>query len=641
MSFKTVHCRLTAPEPIRRQLWLLMAESNTPLINKLQKQVSQQPDFENWQRYGAIPEAAVRKLCEPLKATYPGQPARFYASACLMVTYTYESWLALQQSRHRRLEGKRHWLSIVKSDAELIKLCGSNIEAIRHKAQSILNQFDTDIQKDKAKTAKRTKAASKKAHGNKSLIAWLFEAHDATGDVLTRCAIAYLLKNNRGIPDTEEDPQKFAHRIHRKQKEVERLEAQLSARLPKGRDLTGEEFIETLLLATQQIPESVAQATDWQAKLLTRPASLPYPIIYGSGIDVFWNQNAKGRIAVNFSGIGKALKAVNPDLQAYFKRGQAYPFLVYCDQRQLPFFQRFLEDWKTYDKNQTTYPAGLLTLSSALLGWREGEGKGEPWNVNRLSLHCTFDTRLMTAEGTLDVQKEKLAQVSKKASRANSDPRYKTTLTRLENIPERPQAKTYQGNPEILVGLSIGLTNPVSAAVVNGRTGQLIRFYSTRKLLGDKYTLLNRHRREQRQNSLERHKNQERGKTFQPSESELGLQVDRLLAKAITQIAKLHQAGSIVLPNLTHIKELLASEITAKAERKCPGSVEIQNRYAREYRRSIHNWSYNRLIEVISSKALQVGITLEKGFQPVDASPKEQAKDIAIAVYHFRINEKS
>ena len=71
----------------------------------------------------------------------------------------------------------------------------------------------------------------------------------------------------------------------------------MNARLPKGRDLTGEEFLETLELATQQLSETVAQAREWQVKLLTRPASLPYPLIYDSS-EIFWGKTANGRIAV-------------------------------------------------------------------------------------------------------------------------------------------------------------------------------------------------------------------------------------------------------------------------------------------------------------------------------------------------------
>ncbi|MBM0744062.1 type V CRISPR-associated protein Cas12k [Phormidium sp. CLA17] len=626
MSLITIHCRLIASEPVRRHLWHLMIESNTPLINDLLKCVSQHPDFGIWQRRGTISESVVKGLCEPLKLVYPDQPGRFYASAILMVTYIYESWLSLQQNRRLRLDGKQRWLNVVKSDAELLELSGSTLDALQHRAQDILSQRNTERQ---------------------TQIAHLFATYDATNDILSRCAISYLLKNGCKIPETEEAPEKFAHRIHRKQKEIEQLEAQLQARLPKGRDLTGEEFLETLEIATQQISESVTQAREWQAKLLTRPAFLPYPILYGSSTDIRWGKTANGRIAVSFNGIDKYLKAADLDIKGWFKAHKEYPFRLYCDQRQLPFFRRFLEDWQAYQANKDTYPAGLLTLSSGILVWKEGEGKGDPWNVNHLSLHCTFDTRLMTAEGTLQVQQEKLAKTTKSLTLKTLEheltdhqkkfhQRNASTLNRLTNLPSRPSQQPYQGNPEILVGLSIGLADPITAAVVNGRTGEVLTYCTPRTLLGDHYHHLNRHRHQQKQNALQRHKNQKRGVTYQPSESELGQTIDRLLAKAIIQLAQTYRAGSIMMPNLTHLRELLASEIQAKAEQKCSGSVEAQDQYAKEYRRTIHQWSYNRLIEAIHCKAQQLGIPVESGFQPIQFNPQKQARDLAISVYHSR-----
>ena len=275
MSIITIHCRLIASEPIRRHLWQLMSRSNTPLINDLLKQVSHHADFETWQSRGTVPSNAIRDLCEPLKEVYPGQPARFYASAILMVTYTYESWLALQQTRRRRLNGKQSWLNVVKSDAELLGLSGSTLESIRQRARDILSQLNTEMETQFAPNPKKRSKRRGQTHSSNdaSLMSRLFTAHDMADDILSQCAIAHLLKNGCKISKTEEDSEKFAHRIHRKQKEIEQIEAQLQARLPKRRDLTGDVFLETLAIATQQIPETVIQAREWQAKLLARPAS--------------------------------------------------------------------------------------------------------------------------------------------------------------------------------------------------------------------------------------------------------------------------------------------------------------------------------------------------------------------------------
>ncbi len=67
MSQITVQCRLIASESTRQQLWTLMAELNTPLINELLQQLSKHPDFEKWRQNGKFPSTVVSQLCQPLK----------------------------------------------------------------------------------------------------------------------------------------------------------------------------------------------------------------------------------------------------------------------------------------------------------------------------------------------------------------------------------------------------------------------------------------------------------------------------------------------------------------------------------------------------------------------------------------------
>ncbi len=87
MSNVTIQCRLTAPEATRRQLWHLMAEKNTPLINELLKQLAEHPDLETWKLKGEIQLGTVKKACQPLRnePQYTGQPGRFYSSAISLV----------------------------------------------------------------------------------------------------------------------------------------------------------------------------------------------------------------------------------------------------------------------------------------------------------------------------------------------------------------------------------------------------------------------------------------------------------------------------------------------------------------------------------------------------------------------------
>lgn len=636
MGFITIQCRLVAIEEVRQPLWYLMTDKNTPLINELLKCVSQHSDFETWQRVGTVPDKPVRELCEPFKTQpqFAGQPGRFYTSARLTVTYTYKSWLALQRKRRQRLDGKQRWLNVVKSDTELVQLSGCNVHTIQNRAKEILAQLNAQnvVEQNQSKKKRKQKQQSQ---ANSNLMNSLFQAYETADDILSRCAIAYLLKNDCQVREQEEDLEAFAQRIHRKQKEIERLETQLVSRLPKGRDLTGEEFLETLSIATDKVPDDEIEQMLWQAKLLAKPATLPYPIIFGSQTDLRWSINDKGRICVAFNGLNKFI----PELKQH-------PLQIYCDQRQLHLFRRFVEDWHTYQANRNTYPLQQFLFQTAILCWQEGDEKGEPWQRNYLTLYCSIDTRLLTAEGMELLRQEGISRLSKqlvetKAPEELTDhqwayiKRQQSSLARLQALPQHESKSCYEGQADILVGVSVGLVHPITVAVINVRTGHVLVYRSTRQLLGDSYRLLNRRRQQQQQNALKRHKNQTKGYTRQPSESELGQHVDRLLAKSVVELAQQFQAGSIVLPHTQNLREHLAAEINAKAERKSD-SKEVQDKYAKQVRISIHRWSYDRLLATITTQADKVGIAVETTTQPRQGTPQEKARDVAIAAYHFR-----
>ncbi len=59
------------------------------------------------------------------------------------------------------------------------------------------------------------------------------------------------------------------------------------------------------------------------------------------------------------------------------------------------------------------------------------------------------------------------------------------------------------------------------------------------------------------------------------------------------------------------MREQISSEIQSRAEKKSPGYKEAQQKYAKEYRMSVHCWSYGRLIESIHSQAAKTGISTE------------------------------
>jgi hypothetical protein len=114
-----------------------------------------------------------------------------------------------------------------------------------------------------------------------------------------------------------------------------------------------------------------------------------------------------------------------------------------------------------------------------------------------------------------------------------------------------------------------------------------------------------------------------------------------LLADGIIAIAQKYQASGVVLPKLSDMREQISSEIQSRAENNCPGYKEAQQKYAKEYRISVHRWSYGRLIESIKSQGVQAGISIEIGTQPIRGSPQEKARDVAVFAYQERQAMKS
>jgi transposase len=173
---------------------------------------------------------------------------------------------------------------------------------------------------------------------------------------------------------------------------------------------------------------------------------------------------------------------------------------------------------------------------------------------------------------------------------------------------------------------------------VDGIQGKAIAYRSIQQLLGKNDQLLNRQRTQKRLSSHQRHKAQKKAAFNEFGESELGEYVDRLIAKAIISLAKTHKAGSIVLPKLGDMRELVQSEIQTRAELKIPGYIEAQQKYAKQYRIQVHQWSYGRLIDNIKAQAAKLGIVIEEGQQPIRGSPQEKALAIAISAFNSRSN---
>ena len=621
MSQITIQCRLVASENTRRYIWQLMAEKNTLLINEILWQINNHPDFEQWQSEGKLPRTLVSDLCKSLQDAplYAGQPSRFYLSVTKLVNYIYKSWLKLQKRRQHKLEGQQRWLSMLKSDTELLKECECSLDILRKKAKDILTNIEATIEKSKKK--KNNQKILKKS-------SLLFNLYDETDDILARSAICYLLKNGSKLPkpDNPEDKQKFAQRRRKVAIKIERLKEQIEGSRPHGRDLTGEQWLETLITAATTVPENDREARSWQDVLLTKPKSLPFPITFETNEDLKWHKNEKRRLCVRFNGLSK------------------YRFQIYCDRRQLHWFQRFLEDQEIKKEGKNSHSSGLFTLRSAQLSWKHDKAKGEPWNANRLVLYCTVDTRFWSAEGTQKARKEKedkllktITNMKEKGELSSTQQAFvqkkHATLAKLHNSFPRPSRQLYQGKPNIILGVAMGLDKPATVAVVDGATGDAISFRSTKQLLGKNYRLLNRQRQQKKTWAHLRHKAQKRSTDNHKGESNLGEYVDRLIAKAIVELAQQYQASAIAVPKIEDMREIVQSEVKARAEAKIPGYEEGQKKYAKQYRINIHNWSYARLIENIVTQASKLGIALEEVKQPVRGSPVEKAQKIAISGY--------
>jgi IS605 OrfB family transposase len=634
MTQVTIQSRLVASEATRQHLWMLMADLNTPLINHLLEQINHHPDFLAWRQKGKIPAGTIKQLCQSLRSDprYSGQPGRFYISAITLVDYIYKSWLKLQKRLQQRLEGQQRWLDMLKSDADLSEISGCSLDILRQRAAEILqganpNHPESSTLPPSRKRHKAKQSEISDTHPNFSQA--LFVAYRETEDAKTRAAIAYLLKNGCKLPEKPEDPKKFAKRRRKVEIQIQRLTEQLEGRMPKGRDLTNTQWLEALEMATKTAPQNEAQAKSWQDSLLRESSNLPFPVAYETNTDLTWLRNGQGRLCVRFNGLGDHL------------------FQVYCDRRQLHWFERFLEDQQVQKDSKDKHSSGLFTLRSARISWQEGKGKGHPWQIHRLVLQCSLDTRLWTQEGTEQVRDEKVADIAKILTNMKGKgdlndqqqafiKRKHSTLARINNAFPRPSKPLYQGQSQILVGISLGLKQPATAAVIDAATGKVLAYRTIRQLLGENYRLLNRQRQQQHNHAHQRQTAQRQGNARVFSESELGQYVDRLLAEAIIELAKTYCAGSIVVPKLGDVRERVQSEVQARAEQICPNLLEGQQNYAKQYRSTIHRWSYGRLIDQIRSKANRTGIEVEEGQQPIKGTPQEIARDLAITAYHAR-----
>lgn len=347
------------------------------------------------------------------------------------------------------------------------------MDTLRTRAREILAQVelqaaqDGELQNSKKPRNSRNRTKESKQTGS-STFSVLFKLYEEANEGLDQWAIVYLLKNGGKLPDQPEDAQKFAKRRRKTEIRAERLLSTLQrTRLPKGRDLSWQNWLQALADSTSRVPKDENEAADWQARLLTEAAILPFPVNYETNEDLHWLLNDKGRLCVSFNGLSE------------------HTFEIYCDRRQLHWFKRFLEDQQTKKANKDQHSTSLFTLRSGRIAWREGKGEGEPWEIHRLILSCAVETDTWTREGTEQIRQQKASECAKVIASTKAKDnlsknqeafirRREKMLTLLDNPFPRPSRPLYQGQPSILASVSYGIDRPATLAIVDVQTGKAI-----------------------------------------------------------------------------------------------------------------------------------------------------------------------
>ncbi|MEH2301118.1 MAG: type V CRISPR-associated protein Cas12k [Nostoc sp.] len=375
-TLKTIRCHLDASEDVLRKIWEEMTQKNTPLIIQLLKSVSEQPEFEANKEKGYITNKEITKLRESIteNSELEKQSGRLRSSVDSFVKQVYSSWLTLYQKREKQKEGKEYFLNnILKSDVELVEESSCDLQTIRSKAQEILSQPEEFLKKINNLNNKQTKSSPKRSKKNsekqnsvtkqdadknipKTVNEILYDIHRNTQEVVIRCAVSYLLKNNNKVSELEEDIKKLEKRRTEKEVQIRRLEKEIqNSRLPNGRDITGEIYNEAFDNLINQVPKNNEEYKEWIDNLSKKVSNLPYPISYLYGDLTGCYKNEKGHIIVYFNGWAN------------------YKFKICCNQRQRHFFERFLEDYKTFkesEKGEGKLSGSLSTLRFIQLLWQ-------------------------------------------------------------------------------------------------------------------------------------------------------------------------------------------------------------------------------------------------------------------------------
>ena len=651
-------------EDVRQQLWHFFLTSSA-MTDELLDRLSKHDNFKNWRQQGKLPDDELKACWLELKDSpiyVKKLPGRFFSSVHSMVENIYKSWLALNQAKQLQLDGLKGLVKIAYSDEVLLEMCDCQFEQLQAKAESILALIDREISDSEA---------------SPSRIKLLFKKYPELpeADILSRSAIAYLIRHGCKVQSEIEPTPQFKKWYKTKLKRVRRLETQLAGHFPRGRDVQNKALTSCLETTNRDDFTDNLEYMLWHNPISRNPPSLPHPIEF-TNIDLRWLKLYRKQYKCKHTASGEPIDSIELTQRLFVEfngltKGYNYIFEVYCDRRHLLLFQRFVKDYqlnlkpkKKDNQPQKKYSSGLFVLRSAHLLWERQEFQdryrhkslktqtaNEPWNTHQLYLHCAIETDLLTAEGTSKIQQQKIQKASNTIAKQlkNDNPSVKqqqslksnqTSLAALTRSLPRSSIQVERVNPQIIVGLIFDPVKPIYLAVVDVITGKTVACRSTRQLLGDKYPKLSEYRLKQQHNSNHRRKQNQRGQFHQPTESTQGEHLDRLLAKAVIQVALEFKAASIALPPVNNRIEKIQSELEANAEEEIPEDIGTQQKLTRKKSVVIHKWSYNRLSGYIRSNAAKLEIAVEMGALPSPGTPTLQATAIAMSAYNSRKHDK-
>ena len=614
---RTFECRLTpsyweppskfkpgsvasASDDTKAYLWSLSVES-TQLCQELNKRVSNHELFEDWTQSAKIPDAEIKKIWKELKdgSTFKHIPERFCRSALITIQNIYSSWFPSRKKLQNSLKGLKNWLDIIKSDIELASEAGVDIEQIQARAEEILAGLKAEAQ---ASSDSPNQTAN-------SLINSLFKLYNEAeqDSKIDKAAIVHLIKNGCQIASCQENLDKLEKKRLNKQKLIERIEKKLEGKTPGIRN------------------------------------SPLYPIIFYSSGDLRWSlikredpktKDVKQRIFVTFQGMGRNRI-----------------FEICCGRHQLPIFQTFLEDWQLYQEHKKEYSLGMALLRSASLVWHKRKERPSKEATSSLMdayepyLKVTIDIDNQTAEGAALIREDKLKDVERRvqnykkmAEDGSLTLNQQADLKRLEsraaglgNCFPRPSKPTYEGNVNIGVGISFGRQKVIAAAVVDLKKAKAIVYRTAQQLLGKDGSQISKYRHRQRTNRSKRRKLQMQRQNASITEAGQGVHLNRVLAKAVVELAQEYNAGVIVLPKTSGLREIIQSGIEAMAEQKYPKDKLRQRQFLKEYRINVHSWDYFRLRRAIEERAAKVGMPVRVGYQSSQGDLPQKAQQVALS----------